>query len=88
MIQEIADSADELDRADMYVAIADFEAAESTNISLTAGLYVHVSVCLCVYSYESTYKILSLSLLPSSIPLSLPPSLPLSLSPSLPPSSS
>ena len=42
VVQEIADSADELNQADLYMAIADFEAAESTNISLTAGLYVQV----------------------------------------------
>ena len=40
-LQEMS-STEDLDQVDWYVAIADFEAAESTNTSLTAGQYVQV----------------------------------------------
>ena len=41
-LQEVIDSTEDLEQVDLYVAIADFEAAESTNISLVAGQYVQV----------------------------------------------
>ena len=41
-LQEVADSTEDLGQVELYVAIADFEAAESTNISLTTGLCVQV----------------------------------------------
>ena len=37
------DSTEDLEQVNLYVAIADFEAAESTNISLVAGQCVQVS---------------------------------------------
>ena len=53
-------SAEDLEQADLYVAIADFEAAESTNISLTAGQYVQVCpmfkvmLSTCIYAHVTT----------------------------------